>query len=337
MVVSFVLALVMVYVLSLIVDALAPTFGGTKNPLNALKVVAFGSTAGFVGGVFNLLPMLSILGLLAALYSIYLIYTGLPVLMKCPPDKAVAYTAVVIVCSIVAMVLLSFVTAMLLPGRGMMMGGGLPGGGDVSIKTPGGEVKIDGGKMEEMARKMEEAGKRMEQAQKSGDSAAAGKAMGDILGAMAGGGGVPIPSQELKALLPEAIGDLKRESYEAQGGQAMGVGGSSAKGSYVAGDKRVQLSITDMGGLAGLAALAGWANMTVDRETNTEIEKVYKQGNRTVREQYRKDGSRGDVTVILGNGVLVEVEGKGVEPAALKKIAEGVDLGKLEGMKRADK
>lgn len=338
MVVSFVLALVMVYVLSLIVDALAPTFGGTKNPINALKVVAYGSTAGFVGGVFNLLPMLSILGLLAALYSIYLIYTGLPVLMKCPPEKAVAYTAVVIVCSIVAMVLLSVLTAMLLPGRGMMMGGDLPGGGgEVSIKTPGGEIKIDGNKMEEMARKMEEAGKRMEQAQKSGDSAAAGKAMGDILGAMTGSSGTPIPAPELKALLPEAVGDLKRESFEAQSGQAMGVGGSSAKARYADGGQSVQLSITDLGGMAGLAAMAGWANMTVDRETDTEIEKVYKQGNRTIREEFRKDGSRGEVTVILGNGVLVEVEGKGLPPATLKKIAEGVDLAKLEGMKRAEK
>ena len=62
----------------------------------------------------------------------------------------------------------------------------------------------------------------------------------------------------------------------------MGVGGSSAKARYAAGSQSVQLSITDLGGMAGLAAMAGWANMTVDRETDTEIEKVYKQGNRTI-------------------------------------------------------
>ena len=39
-----------------------------------------------------------------------------------------------------------------------------------------------------MAKRMEEAGKRMEAAQKSGDSAAAGKAAGDILGAITGSG-----------------------------------------------------------------------------------------------------------------------------------------------------
>ena len=37
MIVGFVLSLVMVYVLALIANALAPTFGGEKNMLNAVK------------------------------------------------------------------------------------------------------------------------------------------------------------------------------------------------------------------------------------------------------------------------------------------------------------
>ncbi len=339
MVVGYVLSLAMVFVLSLIVDALAPTFGGSKSPISALKLVAYGSTAGFVGGIFSMLPAVSILGLLAALYSIYLIYTGVPVLMKCPPAKAAAYTAVVIVCGIVLMVLLAAASGLFMPTRGMHMGG-MERGGDVTIKTPGGEVSINSGKMEEMAKKMEEAGKRMEAAQKSGDGAAAGKAMGDILGAMSGAAGVnsaPIAAQELKALLPESLGPMKRESFEAQGGQAMGMAGSSAKASYAAGDQRVRLSITDLGGMGGLAAMAGWANMTLDRETDGKVEKVYKQGARTVREDYRKDGSHGEVTLILENGVLVEAQGDKVDIAALKKVIDGMGLDKIEALKRAAK
>lgn len=347
MVVGYVLSLAMVFVLALIVDALAPTFGGTKSAINALKLVAYGGTAGFVGGIFSLLPAVSILGLLAALYSIYLIYTGMPVLMKCPPGKAGTYTAVVIVCGIVLMALMAAVSGLFMPMRGMHMGG-MPGavergtdrGGDVSIKTPGGEININSAKMEEMAKKMEEAGKRMEAAQKSGDGAAAGKAMGDILGAMSGAAGVnsvPIAAQELKAMLPESLGALKRESFEAQGGQAMGVASSSAKATYANGDQRVRLTITDLGGMGGLAAMAGWANMTLDRETDGKVEKVYKQGARTVREDYRKDGSRGEVTLILENGVLVEAQGDKVDIASLKKVIDGVDLGKIEALKRAAK
>ena len=122
--VSYVLSLVIVFVIALLVDVLAPTFGGRRSQVNALKVVGYASTAGFVGGVVNLLPALSIVGLLAALYGIYLLYTGLPVLMRCPPDRAVPYTAVVVVCGIVAVLVLSAVTA-LFTAPGFRMGAGV--------------------------------------------------------------------------------------------------------------------------------------------------------------------------------------------------------------------
>ena len=342
MVVGYLLTLVMVYVLALIVDALAPTFGGTKNRIAALKVVAYSFTAAWVAGILSLLPALAALaGLVGVIWSVYLLYTGLPVLMRTPADKAGAYTAVTIVCAIVAGIVIGAVSSIFLRGpMGMSgLGAAAAGGGmgDVTIKgADGSAVTINGQGMADMAKRMEEAGKRMESAQKSGDSAAAGKAMGDILGAVTGNGagGAPIPSADLKALLPEALGDLKRSSIEAQSGQAMGLGGSSAKADYTAGDKRVALSITDTGGLAGLATMAGWAGMTMDKETDGKIEKVYKDGARTVREDYRKDGSSGEMTVILANGVIVEADGSNVDIATLKKVVAGIDVGRLESIKR---
>jgi Yip1 domain len=345
MVVGYVLSLVVVYLLALIVDALAPTFSGSKNRVQALKLVAYGSTAGFVGGIFSLLPSLSILGLLAAVYSVYLLYTGLPTLMKCPADKAAAYTAVVVVCGIVAMVVLGAVMALFTP-RGHLgvagLGTGAMGGGNVTIKTPGGEISIDSQRMEKAAKQMQEASQRTEAAQKSGDPAAAGKAMGEMVGAMAGAvaggaGGATvaaIAAQDLKALLPEALGEFKRESFEATGGQAMGIAGSSAKASYRAGDKRVDLSITDLGAMAGVAALAGLAQMTMDKETSDGFEKVYKKDKTTVREKGRKDGSQNEYTVMLDNGVIVEARGEQVGMPTLKSLTGAVDLGKVEALKR---
>ena len=99
-IVSYALALVGVYVLALIVDALAPSFGGTRNPIAALKVCAYSATASWVAAVFALIPLLSILGILG-LYSLYLLYLGLPVLMKVPQERALGYTIAVIVVAVV--------------------------------------------------------------------------------------------------------------------------------------------------------------------------------------------------------------------------------------------
>lgn len=97
---AYVLALVGTYVLALIIDGLAPTFGGAKNGFQALKVAAYSSTAAWLAGIFNLVPALASLQILG-LYSLYLLYLGLPVLMKAPQEKALPYTGVVIVAAIV--------------------------------------------------------------------------------------------------------------------------------------------------------------------------------------------------------------------------------------------
>jgi hypothetical protein len=106
--VSYLLALAMVYVLAVIIDTLAPTFQGTPNRMQALKVAAYSSTAAWLAGVFAILPGLSILGILG-LYSIYLLYVGLPILMKAPAEKAGAYTAVVILAAIVLFMIVGVV------------------------------------------------------------------------------------------------------------------------------------------------------------------------------------------------------------------------------------
>src|SRR5512143_907345 len=110
-VIGYVLALLSPFVLALIIDALAPTFGGQKNQIQALKAAAYSSTAGWVGGIFTLIPVLAILGLLAWIYSLYLLFLGLPVVMKAPQDKAVGYTVVVILVAIVLYFVIGIIVA----------------------------------------------------------------------------------------------------------------------------------------------------------------------------------------------------------------------------------
>jgi Yip1 domain len=101
-IVSYIVSLIMIYVVALIVDALAPTFGGEKNLIQSLKLVAFSCTAVWLAGIFQVLGMLAgLLSLLALIYSLYTFYLGVTVMKKCPQEKAVAYTVVVVVCVLV--------------------------------------------------------------------------------------------------------------------------------------------------------------------------------------------------------------------------------------------
>jgi hypothetical protein len=101
------------YVEALVIDGLAPTFGGVKNFPNALKVAAYSSTAAWLAGIFQLIPPLSILGILG-LYSIYLLWLGLPLLMKSPQDRAIGYTAAVVVIMFVVMFIIMLIVGRLL-------------------------------------------------------------------------------------------------------------------------------------------------------------------------------------------------------------------------------
>ncbi len=125
-VVRYVLTLAGVYLLALIIEWLAPNFGGEKNRIQALKLAAYTGTPAWVAGVLGLLPALGVLQLLAALYGIYLLYLGLPVLTRAPKEKALGYTVVVIVAAVVIFIVIGIVARALIgfPGPGMT---GLPG------------------------------------------------------------------------------------------------------------------------------------------------------------------------------------------------------------------
>lgn len=92
---TYALQLAGVYVCALIIDALAPTFKGTKNFLNAFKVAAYSFTAAWLAGIFNIIPQLAFLAIVG-LYSFYLLYLGLPRLMKTPDDQSVGYVGVTV-------------------------------------------------------------------------------------------------------------------------------------------------------------------------------------------------------------------------------------------------
>jgi len=95
---SYALSLVAVFIFSAVIDLLAPTYGGRRHPVQALKVAAYSYTGIALRGLASLFVWLGFVVWLAGLaYSIFLLHMGLSHAMKSDPDRNGAYTAVSIV------------------------------------------------------------------------------------------------------------------------------------------------------------------------------------------------------------------------------------------------
>lgn len=203
---------------------------------------------------------------------------------------------------------------------------------------------------EDAAKKLSDAGKQMEQAAKDMEDAArkGGQGIGDAMAkmGMAMGGAVseaaksvgaavePVDFRELKALLPDGIGAMKRTSSEGEKGGGFGIVVSHAEGRYQGDGGSVELKITDPGTLSGFAAMAAmWMNMDLDKETDTGYEKTGTANGRRFHEKYDKSSKSGEYTVIVGNRFMVEINGSGIDMPTMKKAIDQINLAKLESMK----
>lgn len=203
---------------------------------------------------------------------------------------------------------------------------------------------------EDAAKQLTDAGKQMEQAAKDMESAAkkGGEGMAEAMakmgmavgGAVTGaaksvGGAVePVDFRELKGLLPDGIGALKRKSAEGEKGGGFGIVVSHAEARYEGDGGSANLKITDPGNLSGLAAMAAmWMNLELDKETDTGYEKTGSANGRRFHEKYDRKSKSGEYTVVVGNRFLVEVDGHGIDMPTMKQAVEQVNLAKLEAMK----
>jgi len=334
-IVTYVLSIVGVFIASLIVDALAPNFGGQKNSVQALKAVAYAYTASWIAGIGAIVPFLSwLIAIAGGVYSIYLLYLGLPPNMKVTQEKAAGYTAVVVVVAIVVSWVISLVAGGVM-GASMLARGGFPG----SHSSSSSDVKFDPdsrlGKLQEWSKQMEKASQKMETAQKSGDSKAQGEAIGGMLSAALGGGKVEsLPTDRMKALLPESLAGLPRKSISAERNNALGMQVSKSEAEY-GGDAGTPLTveITDVGGAQGIMMLAGWANIEEDKETGSGYEKTYHQDGRLVHEEWNNSSQTGKYTVILGERFITEVRGHAASMDQLKGALAGLNLAGIEALK----
>ncbi len=346
---GLVMAVVGVFVLSFIINALAPTFGAQKNSAQAFKLAVYSCTPVWVAEALRVLPMLSsVLILLAALYALYVLYLGLPRLMKGPQDKAVAYTAVTVVCTIVASIIVGAVAGMV--GMPLMMASGamtprsfseaisqVSGSSPAAVPTQF-DPNSPMGKLEALGKKLDESGKKMDAAQKSGDTAAQTSAAMETLGTLLGGGRrvEPIAIDQLKPFVPDTFAGLEKKSSNAEKNGIPGLMVSKAEATYGDGaGKTVTLEIADSGGASGIMAMAGWANLESEKDSSDAAERTTKVNGRIMHEKMSKTGGTNEFAVVVGDRFVVTASGNGVDLNALKGAVSGLNLGKLEALKDA--
>ena len=118
---QYAISLAATFVIAFIADALAPSFGGTRNFPKSLALVAYSWTAAWLAGVVSFLPVVGgLIGLAALIYSFYTFYLGAPVLGRASTDKAAGYTIVIALCGIVLFAILGGLLMSMLFGTSMM-------------------------------------------------------------------------------------------------------------------------------------------------------------------------------------------------------------------------
>jgi hypothetical protein len=85
-------------VLGLVINLLAPLFGGRRNFNNAFKLTVYSLTPVWIAGIFLVLPGLRFITLTGC-YGAYLLWLGLPRLTKLPQEQVANFTAVIVVCA----------------------------------------------------------------------------------------------------------------------------------------------------------------------------------------------------------------------------------------------
>jgi len=249
---SFAFGLVGLFLVGLIIDALAPTFAGSRDRRQALKVAAYSFTPAWLSSIVALSPILPTLLQWAVLfYGIYVLYLGLPVLMRSPQERALGYTATVVVCTL----LLGLVFMVVSVGAGRMGWGpgardsaavghaaaqtqGATAVGNIIGNALGTDEKGKAGLSAALAN-LAKAGEQSGSQASAPAAGAAGaqsplSAAGGLVTALGGalGGSHRVDVVDFKtltAILPSSLPNMKRTAAQGENQGAVGVKTSSAK------------------------------------------------------------------------------------------------------------
>ena len=306
-VMSIVLGLIGVFIVGLIINALAGTFSAQRDQRQALKVAAYSLTPAFLSSILALSPVLpTLLQFLAGCYGIYVLYLGLPVVMRSPKEKAVGYTAAVVICTLLLGIVLGAVGMGLgiFGSRAGMLGSNSPFGaqtaeqqqaaardqgaaavGNVIGNMLGTDAQGKAGLGAALSNitKLGEQSQQQAAQQNAGANPAANAppTAADTQNAVAGAGGLltalggalggpnraaPVDFKNLSDLLPASLQGMKRTAAQGSAQGALGVKTTSATADYV-GANGASVHL-EIADLTGVSGLMDLANNLVQNTTS---------------------------------------------------------------------
>ncbi|HEX7874781.1 MAG TPA: Yip1 family protein [Sphingobium sp.] len=298
---GFVLSLVSLFVMTLIVEWLAPKFDGSATRLNAFKLVAYSMTASWVAGIFGLIPMLGWLSILG-LYSFYLFYTGVTPLVNVPTVKAMTFTIVTVICAVVLSLVVGAIAASV---TAMFATPALLSGNDGEVSgavTVPGMGSIDVAKMQEATKKVE---------------------------AAANGTGKAVEATALQAMLPASLAGFTRTSIESQ---SLGQAGSNAEARYEKGEENFRLSVTDMSAMGAIASMGAAMGVSSNKEDASGYEKTATVDGRLVTEKWNNTDKSGEYGTTLADRFMVKAEGRVAGIDTLKGAVASIDADTLTAL-----
>jgi len=350
-----VMAVVGVALIAGIINLLAPTFGGVRDTRRALRASAYSLTAAYVGTFLGLLPMGTLLGFLAGLYGIYILYLGLPLMMHSKPDKAVGYTASVVICTVVAGLILGAVFGALGLGRSGAFSGFNSSPEQTREESARSVGNAIGGLLGSDQKGKEDIGAAISKAttaqasttQASSDPARApnptqaAAAAGGLLTALGGALGgehrhTPVDFHQLEGLLPASLPGMTRQQARGAANKALGVQQTSASATYQgAGNARAEVEISDATAVSGLMDMADSMNVSETSESDSGFEKDITVAGRKVHEKYDRNSHHGELSTLVAHRFAVSVSGNDVPVEDLERALSSVDLKSLEALKDA--
>jgi hypothetical protein len=361
----FASALIGVFIVGIIINALAPTFSGQRDQRQALKVAAYSLTPAMLSSVLTLSPILAtLLQLLAGLYGIYVLYLGLPVVMQSPQEKSFGYTVSVVICTILLGVVFAVLSSVAhiggnrlgslgsTPAERAAQQAAAPDRGAAAVgDTIGNMLGTDAKGKAGLTAALSNLAKAGEQSQASAQNSppagtaqnpqSALSATGGLLSALGGALGGPnrvdtVDFKSLTAMLPASLPGMTRTSAQGENQGAVGVKTSSAKADYAGKDGTgVHIEIADISGVSGLMDLASGLIQNTTSESDSGYEKDVNIGGRTVHEKYDARDKKAELSVVLAKRFSVDLTGSGVDMHLLEQSLGQIDLARLESMKDA--